>query len=176
MPLTPQEILSLDAALMQAFRTIEELRRRIPAAKHIKYPPLPSIFSESLVIAAAQRLFGPGWAARYGGRECDVLIESLNSAAKRVEVKATAGHAFQEFKTKDLQADVLVWIRFGRRFQEGNGAIEILLVSQPGRVIRAPCRLDKIRFERLAKDCAGLTTLSFASLEELLDLAPDKLA
>ena len=56
----PEEILQLDAALVRAFRTIRELREELPAAKYIKFPPLPSIFSESIVIAAAPRIFGSG--------------------------------------------------------------------------------------------------------------------
>ena len=74
MPLSPGEIVELDVALVRAFRAIRELQEELPAARYIKFPPLPSIFSESLVIAAASRIFGPEWTARYGGTLCDVLI------------------------------------------------------------------------------------------------------
>src|SRR5262245_7501167 len=95
-PLTPEEIVQLDAALVRAFRTIRELREELPAARHIKSPPLPSIFSESIIIAAAPRIFGSEWTARYGGATCDVLIENDYGEVRRVEVKATGEHAFQE--------------------------------------------------------------------------------
>ena len=167
-PLTPREILQLDAALVQAFRTIQRLRKQNDAAKHIQFPPLPSIFSESIVIASSERLFGPGWSAMSGGMECDVRLANADGDQKRVEVKATGEHAFQEFKSKDLRADILVWIRFGRRFQEGRGPIEIVLLAQPGRFVKTPCRLDAVRFERLVGSTGSLKVLTFGSLETLL--------
>src|SRR5687767_5749286 len=86
-PLGRDEILQLDAALIRAFQTIQALRDEIPAAKHVKFPALPSIFSESIVIAVASRLFGPEWHARFGGATCDVLIENEKGVAMRIEVK-----------------------------------------------------------------------------------------
>ena len=172
LPLTVDEIIELDSALVEAFRTIQALRSRFKAARHIKFPPLPSLFSESMVIASVHRLFGPTWEARYGGVECDVLIENLAGETRRLEVKATGEHAFQEFKAKDLRADVLVWIRFGRRFQEGTGPIEIALLSQPSRLIPKACRLDKVRFERRVGSGDHLRLLSFESLHTLLGLVP----
>jgi hypothetical protein len=165
-PLTPEEIVQLDVALIRAFRTIRELREELPAARHIKSPPLPSIFSES--IAAAPRIFGPEWTARYGGATCDVLIENGRGEERRVEVKATGEHAFQEFKAKDLRADFLVWIRFGRRFNLGQGPIEIAILSAPSRFIANACRLDTARFEKRIGSSDSLRILSFDSLEALL--------
>jgi hypothetical protein len=171
-PLTLEEILELDAALVQAFRTIETLRTQHLAARHIKFPPMPSIFTESIVIASAARLFGPGWNAKFGSTECDVLIQNDRGEVKRVEVKATGEHNFQEFKAKDLRADILLWIRFGRRFKDGAGAIEVAMLEEPSRFIDGPCRLDRTRFsQRIGKtDC--LQMLSFESLEELLGVVP----
>jgi hypothetical protein len=171
-PLTVAEILQLDAALMQAFRTIQTLRRQNRVAKYIKFPPLPSVFSESIVIASVRRLFGVDWEAAYGGKTSDVVIESVRGETKRVEVKATGEHAFQEFKAKDLRADFLVWIRFGRRFQAGAGRIEIALLQEPARFISAPCRLDTVRFERRVGATDHLRVLAFDSLEELLGILP----
>lgn len=167
-PLVSEEILQLDSALMRAFRMIQELREELPAARHIKFPPLPSIFSESIVIAAASRIFGPGWIARYGGSACDVMIENGQDEEKRVEVKATGAHAFQELKAKDLKANFLVWVRFGRRFESGRGPIEIAVLSNPSRFIAEACRLDTARFEKRIGATDALRTLSFESLESLL--------
>jgi len=167
-PLSPGEIIELDAALVQAFRAIRELQDELPAARHIKFPPLPSIFSESLVIAAAPRIFGPEWTAQYGGSLCDVLIANGRGEEKRVEVKATGEHAFQEFKPKDLRADFLVWVRFGRRFNLGQGPIEIAILSDPAKVISAACRLDTARLEKRVGSSGALRVLSFDSLEALL--------
>jgi len=167
-PLSLDEIVQLDAALVRAFQTIRDLREEMPGARHIKSPPLPSIFSESIVIAAASRLFGSEWTARYGGAKCDVLIENGHGEAKRVEVKATGEHAFQEFKAKDLRADYLVWVRFGRRFNLGQGPIVIAILSDPFRFIPNACRLDTARFEKRVGCTNSLKILSFDSLEALL--------
>src|SRR5262245_31876054 len=172
-PLTLEEILQLDAALVQAFQTIQALRTQYPAARHIKLPPLPHVVSESIVIATAHRLFGPNWKGKYGGTACDVLVENGQDEVKRAEVKATGENAFQEFKAKDLRADVLIWIHFGRRFRDGTGRIEVALLSEPSRFIKEPCRLDRVRFERRVGSTDCLRVLSFDSLQELLfDEAP----
>jgi hypothetical protein len=106
--------------------------------------------------------------ARYGGAICDVLIENGPGEERRVEVKATGEHAFQEFKAKDLRADFLVWIRFGRRFNLGQGPIEIAILSDPSRFIANACRLDTARFEKRIGASDSLRILSFDSLEALL--------
>jgi len=157
---------------MEAFRTIQTLRKRFKAAKYIKFPPLPSIFSESIVIASVKHMFGPDWKARYGGKECDVLIENLTGEVKRIEVKATGENGFQEFKAKDLRADTLIWIRFGRWFQTGTGPIEIALLNQPSRFISTACRLDTVRFERRVGSIDNLRVVSFESLQGLLGINP----
>ncbi|MFH1176481.1 MAG: hypothetical protein V1750_03665 [Acidobacteriota bacterium] len=113
-PLAIPQIVELDRALTAVFKLIREMRDQNPVAVHIKYPALPSILSESIVIAAAEAIFGKGCDCRYGGSECDILLfDPSQPALLRVEVKATARHAFQELKEKDLRADVLVWLRFG---------------------------------------------------------------
>ena len=87
---------------------------------------------------------------------------------RRVEVKATGEHAFQELKAKDLKADFLVWVRFGRRFELGQGPIEIAILSDPSGFIPGACRLDTARFERRVGSTDALRILSFDSLEALL--------
>jgi hypothetical protein len=168
LPLTREQVLQLDAALVEAFQLISSLRSRNEAARHIKFPPLPSIFSESIVIAAAGRIFGAQWIATFGGHECDIRLEDERGQRKLVEVKATGANAFQELKAKDLRADVLVWVRFGDRFQRGDGPIEIVALNNPHLVIPSPCRLDTIRFERLVGHSSALSVFRFASLSELL--------
>jgi hypothetical protein len=153
---------------MEVFSTIRELRIRNPAANVIKYPPLPAVFSESIVVAASERIFGPGWSAAYGASASDVLIQNVHGVQKRVEVKATGHHAFQELKAKDLQADVLVWVRFGRRYELGSGPIQIVVLENPGSHIDKPCRLDTTRFERINGVASEQRILMFDSLEELL--------
>ena len=62
-------------------------------------------------------------------------------------------------------------VRFGKRFQVGNGPIEILVVAQPGQIIKGVCRLDKVRFEKLVANPCAIKTFVFNSLEELMTQA-----
>jgi hypothetical protein len=168
-PLNQSEILDLERALMDVFQVVSTYRRTNPVAKHIKFPPMPSILSESIAIAATPLLFGRDWEGRYGGRVCDVSIEnSVSRAIRRVEVKATGHHAFQELKEKDLQADALIWIRFGQRFENGNGRIEISVLDTPGSYFKRQCRLDARRFEATPGVSANQRIFGFESIEQLL--------
>ncbi len=169
-PLTTEEILELGSSLTEVFRAIRTMHERKRVAKYIKYPPLPSVFSESIVIAATPTLFGATWTARFGGTLCDLVLrtgEDLDE--KRVEVKATGRHAFQELKEKDLQADFLVWLRFGRRFETGSGPIEVAILEAPGRYIAKPRRLDVTRFEAIRGVVDNQKLFRFDSLEDLLN-------
>ncbi len=64
-PLDIDSILALDDALIRAFEAIRGIRESHPAARSIKFPPLPAQFSESIVIAVPHVLFGQGWSARF---------------------------------------------------------------------------------------------------------------
>ncbi len=107
--LTIQQIKELDRVLILAFEQHRQLRHQFQTACHIKFPPIPHILSESLVLTARATLFGPEYQARRGrGRECDVVLTDGSQQDHRVEVKATAANSFQEIKPKDLRADFLV--------------------------------------------------------------------
>ncbi len=168
-PLEPAEIFELDRVLINVFRMIRETRELNSVASHIKFPGLPAVFSESIVIAAANVLFGPGWKCRYGGNECDIILESADGTqTKRVEVKATGHHAFQELKAKDLRADVLVWVRFGRRYEVGEGAIEVAVIENPGKYVSSPRRLDVNRLNAIPGITTSQRVFHFESIEELV--------
>lgn len=168
-PLTVPEILELEAALMEVFGTIRELRERSTAARYIKFPPLPSVLSESIAIAITPTLFGADWKGRYGGSAADMIIENLATRnLLRVEVKATGRHAFQELKEKDLRADVLIWFRFGRRLELGAGEIEAAVIESPGKYVPRQCRLDVRRFEAIAGIREAQKLFRFESLAAML--------
>jgi len=154
---------------MEVFRTIRRLRERTFAARHVKFPPLPSVFSESIAIAATPLLFGPDWTGRYGGRLADVVVESsITRRTLKVEVKGTGQHAFQELKDKDLRADVLLWIRFGTRFELGSGPIEAAVIADPGRYVSSQRRLDVRRFEAIPGIRRAQRVFRFENLESML--------
>jgi hypothetical protein len=155
--------------LSLAVPLIHETRGLNPVASHIKFPSLPAVFSESIVIAAAAVLFGPGWRCRYCGKECDVILEDAHGAqTKRVEVKATGHHAFQELKAKDLRADILVWVRFGRRYEVGGGAIEVAIIENPGKYVPNPRRLDVNRLNAIPGITTTQKVFRFESIEDLI--------
>jgi hypothetical protein len=168
-PLTVPQILELEAALMEVFGTIRELRERSTAARYIKFPPLPAVLSESIAIAITPTLFGSDWTGRYGGSAADLLIENLATRSLlRVEVKATGRHAFQELKEKDLRADVLIWFRFGLRLELGTGPIDAAVIKAPGRFVRSQCRLDVRRFEAIPGIQEAQKVFRFDSLAAML--------
>ncbi len=175
-PLTATQIIELDHALMAVFSMIRDMREQTPAARHIKFPSLPVVFSESIIIAATPALFGPDWRARGGGSECDVILENVNGGiAKRVEVKATGQHAFQELKAKDLRADFLLWIRFGRRYELGSGSIEVAVIENPGKYIAKPRRLDVSRLGKIPGIIDSQKIFRFDSIEQLLGCGENSL-
>ena len=106
--LTPQEIIELDQALVEGFALHRDLKSRILTAHHIKFPQLPAILAESFVIVTANKLFGADWKATFGGSVSDIQLLNATGQTRRVEVKSTAIHEFQELKAKDLLADTLV--------------------------------------------------------------------
>jgi hypothetical protein len=167
-PLTPQEIIELDQALIEAFALHQAFQSRVSAARYIKFPQIPAIFGESLVIAATNKLFGTGWQAAFGGSLSDVQLLSSTGRIHRVEVKSTGHHGFQELKAKDLLADTLVWIHFGKRFYEGHGAIQIVLLDTPGKYIFAPVRLDIPRLLRKVGNTSDLRQVEITNLEDFL--------
>ena len=168
-PLTAEEILELDDALTEAFAAHRALRNRIPAARYIKFPPVPAILSESLLIATAQKLFGPDWKAAFGGSLSDVKLSDSAGRTRRVEVKATARHEFQELKGKDLAADILVWVRFGKRFDEGgSGTIRMVLLDHPGNHISEPIRLDIPRLMERVGASSALREIEVSNLKDFL--------
>ena len=85
-----------------------------------------------------------------------------------MEVKSTGRHGFQELKAKDLSADTLVWIHFGKQFDEGYGAIQIVILDNPGKYIFEPVRLDIPRLMRKVGDTSDLRQLEVVDLEDFL--------
>lgn len=147
-PLTPAQIIQLDDALKESFASHQALRRRKPAAQFIKFPQVPAVFAESIVVGGAGKLFGAGWTAALGHPLSDIRLSGPNGQTRRVEVKSTAHHGFQELKSKDLLADVLVWIHFGDRFSGGAGTIQVVIIKNPGKYISESVRLDIPRLLR----------------------------
>jgi len=119
--LSAEEIAALDKAFVELFRLHNKLRTEMPIAKRIKFPPVPSILSESMVIMGARKLFnlGNSWDAFRGGNICDVLLIDNLGNQQRVEVKATGERETLELKPRDIEKEWLVWVAFGSRYGHG---------------------------------------------------------
>ena len=165
--LTTEEILELDRILIKTYAFFRELRTLSPVARLIHYPSIPSLLSESLTIHCAELFFGNGWTARFGGRVCDVIIERIGEQ-QTVEVKATGQTNFQEFKSKDLNADFLVWVHFGDRYLKGGGNIDIYILRNLQAYFNEPLRLKLHDFFERTEGSSDLTHIEAQSLRSLL--------
>jgi len=141
------EVIELIDLLTEVFSVVSDLRNRNPIARWIQFPKIPSILSESLCILERGKLF-PGCSnAISGGRTCDVMVLFPNAARKTAEIKATGQSAFEELSEKDISADFLVWVYFGRFFEDQNEEIKAYVMENPGRIFhnRVKITLEKFR-------------------------------
>lgn len=137
------EVLNLEAAMLATFAAHITVRATHPLAKRIKFPGIPAPFSESIVVLAASKLFPQyrHYTASAGGKQADVILSPPPRGAVvqgnsppsivMVEVKATASRGTLELKTRDVQADFLVWLAFGNRFEGGGDPISVHVVPSP---------------------------------------------
>ena len=79
-------------------------------------------------------LFGNGRVATFGGKQADLIVQRPLGDLLLVEVKATGPSEFQEVKARDLAADTLVWVAFGRRYVDARGPTYIYVLPQPSRL------------------------------------------
>jgi hypothetical protein len=61
-----------------------------------------------------------------------------------------------------------VWVRFGKRFYEGYGTIQIVILDNPGTYILEPVRLDIPRLMRRIGDTPDLRHIEIANFDEFL--------
>lgn len=162
--LNRQEILDFEVAILATFKAQMTVRANYPLAKRIKFPGIPSVFSESIVLCAADKLFPKysAYIASSGGTLADITLSPPHSGAllpltaqsspMTVEVKATASRGTLELKTRDVQADFLVWLAFGNRFEGGSDPIHVHVVPNPktnsslqkvaGRIVKLPAFIN----------------------------------
>jgi hypothetical protein len=139
----PREELSISsirklARLLRAvFSFILELENESVLATRLKKPQLPPVLSESLALYLLERKeileHLRDYSFTFGYRQGDPdIIATSGENEIRIEVKATGDKAFQYFSEKDLLADFLVWIHFGRYFLDtGTEGFEVYILEQP---------------------------------------------
>ncbi len=154
-----QEILQLVDALRKTHRFIDNLRHVNPLAKHIQYPKIPTLLSESI---AGLTIKKGGLLSDYGkfsnvvrgGKHADLLcINDVNEQIK-VEVKASGKSNFATFGPKDYGADVLLWLLFQDVFVSKTSCIiEVIICAEPSK--RLPWRKDRVTLSQLTNDWNG---------------------
>lgn len=142
--LTRVDVLKFEAAMIATFAAQIAVRARHPLANRIKFPGVPAPFSESIVLLAASKLFPQhsSYTASPGGKLADIILVPPPCGAAvqsvppppnvTVEVKATASRGTLELKKRDVQANILVWLAFGNRFEGGSDPIVVNVVPNPG--------------------------------------------
>jgi len=167
-PLTPQELIELDQALTEVFalhRALKTAYQQLAISSFHRFQPS---LRNPLSLSQQVNFLVLNGRRKFGGSVSDVQLSNAVGQTQRVEVKSTASHAFQEFKLKDLLADTLVWICFGKRFHEGYGTIQIVILDNPGAHILKPVRLDIPRLMRRIGDTSDLRYIEVANFEEFL--------
>jgi len=135
--LTLHEMRDLVGLLRSVFSRIAEIRRDNRLARHIQFPKIPSILSESLVVHLLRS--GDilpdlsGYSFSLGGKRADILAERPGET-KTIEVKATGKSAFQNFVAKDVDANYIIWIHFGDYFAgAGKKTLRAFVLREPKR-------------------------------------------
>lgn len=135
--LTKDEIRALIALVREAFAYIEQLHSRNRLANEIQFPKIPTLLSQSIVVHLIRdrkiiRELGDSSTAEFGpGSDADVIVRD-DSRTVRVEVKGTGSRAFEHFGDKDLRADYIVWVHFGKFFLASDTEkIDVITIRRP---------------------------------------------
>jgi hypothetical protein len=143
-PLSISELSELRVALVEAFQGLADLRERLPAARFIKYPQVPPVFTESLTIHLLEGGMIPELkGATFGlgrGRSSDI-VANVGGEELKIEVKGCGEQGMQQLGRKDIASDYLVWINFGRFFHgEDEAPLVVWTVERVGRFFPEPLR------------------------------------
>ena len=175
-PLGPEQIRTLIGLLQDLFAHQEAVRRAHPLAALIQFPKVPPALTESLALHLINSgsLLGhavPGVRAELSTSGGDIAVHQPQGPPLRVEVKGTAGSAFQHFGSKDIEADVLVWIHFGSCFRDQEERIiSAYILLEPKRFFPRQGRVTLSRFLEVAGSYLFSRQFDVGSLEPLSDL------
>lgn len=141
------EIIELIDLLAEVFSCISDMRNDNPLAKRIQFPNVPPILSESLCILEREKLFLGCSNAVFGGKMCDIIVLFPDGTRKTVEIKATGQSAFQSLSKKDIAADFLVRVHFGRFFEDYNEEIKVYVMENPKRIFPQGVKINLEKFK-----------------------------
>lgn len=171
------ELRDLIIAFGETCRFITTLQSRAPVAKHVQYPKIPTILSESIAVIAIQQGLllssqGPFSAVIRGGRAADILAAVAGEARQlKIEIKASGTKDFATFGPKDYAADFLLWMRFENLLHENNfGCVEVLICPNP--VEHLPWRRSRVTVAQLTANWKGDLAREYIDLSTLLEPPP----
>ncbi len=154
--------------LREVFGYFVNLRKDFTLASMIKYPQIPSFFTESLALHLLRKaIILPELKEipfYLDGRIADIIGKNGERRIK-IEVKATAASAFQYFSKKDVTADFLVWIHFGRFFlNEEQTQIEIFTIRNPSLFFNTSSKITLQELKNKVKEELDVISFDFNTL------------
>ena len=172
--LSGDEVHALDGALLAAYRRHEELCLAHPIARgKISRPGIPAAFSESVAALVLPTLVDRITAIEFGGRAADLIVATADGGQLTIEVKASGVSRWQELKQRDLEADALIWIDFGRRYVDGDGPITAYYLPRPSRYNPPRRKLTLDVFLSGASGIGGFARRTYAKLDDVIVPASD---
>jgi hypothetical protein len=150
--LNHDEIKSLIFAVGETYRWMLDLRERSRVARHIQYPKIPPILSESIVVYAIRHgkllpSIRPSLESVMRGRRATADVVAIRNERPwpypvppslaqvpelYIEIKGTGCGEFAGFGDKDYDAHILLWLLFGNRlFGGGLGVMDVLVCPHP---------------------------------------------
>ena len=140
-------------AVRASFRAIQQIRRDFHGGRHVQFPRIPSILSESMIAREIRLGRTPLWqepgASLPGGRSCDILAK-VGENEYKVQVKATGSQGFQYLGPKDIVSDVLVWLHFGSFFEKDERLpLECYWLPRPSSLFTRDVKISLPKFRHL---------------------------
>jgi len=149
-----EEIRQSIQLLRELYACLAELKRKYPKAKTVD-PSIPPGLSQPLVRYLLQHgavtIDGlSGSKFKPGGRGQADVVATNGAVRYGIEVKASGPQECVDFTEKDMRAQHLVWVRFGKFFTKADeDSFQVYYVKDPGRF--RPERMDSVNFKKFAR-------------------------
>ena len=134
---TANDIRKICQIYAKLFNYRKKLEKKEPMAKLITKPRVASSISEQIILYLLDKgiilkELSKFSFSRHGKRDRADIIAKYGRSSKKIEVKSTGDKEFQEFGSKDMAADYLIWLNFGRAFIDNDfSKISIITIKKP---------------------------------------------
>ena len=155
--LTKSEVTGLIQSIKRNFKANDDQRAIDPLARHIQYPKIPSILSESIVfhlIKDKKILTDLTVLEITSNHKIADIVLHTQGGLKKVEVKSTGKNAFQYFGEKDIKADYLIWLHFNTLFvSEEIDFFEVFLIKNTSNYFSIPVKINLKNVLKIVPNC-----------------------